>query len=63
MLDLREGRRGKSSAYITAIRDNLSSYFLFGTHSNGLYWDVSEFVGRSWRSFLVWRTEWEVSGE
>ncbi len=31
-----EGRREKSSHYNTAIRDNLSSYFLFGTHSNGV---------------------------
>jgi hypothetical protein len=55
LLDLRRevngSRREKTSANITAIRDNLSSYFLFGTHSNGMYWGVSWVVGRSWRKF------------
>ena len=32
-----DGSREKSSAHVTAVRDNVSSYFLFGTHSNGAY--------------------------
>lgn len=49
--ELIQAREIQPSYY--AICDNLSSYFLFRTHSNGVYWGVSWVVGRSWRSFLV----------